>query len=99
MHRKKARSVLAKSPEKSATGPLVIFRPCCASSDDGCDEKSAAIVRCGSRRTERKRSGKNSAATGTGDLPFFRWRVYGAREASQGSALRSDRYEAQRMRP
>ena len=48
---------------------------------------------------ERERSGKKAAATGTSDLPFFRWRVYGAREASQGSALRSDRYAAQRMRP
>jgi hypothetical protein len=27
---------------------------------------------------------------------FFRWRVYGAREASQGSALCSDRCAAQR---
>lgn len=26
--------------------------------------------------TERKRSGKNSVATGTGNLPFFHWRVY-----------------------
>ena len=41
-------------------------------------------------RTERKRSQKKSAATGTSDLPFFRGRVYGARETSQGSALRSD---------
>ena len=24
------------------------------------------------------------------DLPFFRWQVYGARESSQGSALRCD---------
>src|SRR5271167_1425422 len=34
----------------------------------------------------------------SGDLPFFRWRVYGAREASQGSPLRSDRYAARTKR-
>ena len=43
-----------------------------------------------SRRPGRNRSQKNPAARGSGDLPFFRWRVYGAREPSQGSALRSD---------
>ena len=56
-------------------------------------------VRCGNRGTERMRSGKNSGPRGRDYLPFFRWRVYGAREASQGSALRSDRYAAERMRP
>jgi hypothetical protein len=47
---------------------------------------------------KNKRSWKNSAGTGTGYLHFFRSRVYGARKASQGSALRSYRYAAQRMR-
>ena len=46
----------------------------------------------------RNRSQKNPAARGSGDLPFFRWRVYGAREASQGSALRSDE-RAKNARP
>ncbi len=37
----------------------------------GAEPRWPSTVRCGSRRTERKRSGKNSAATGTVDLPFF----------------------------
>ena len=44
-----------------------------------------------------KCSGGKSAATEA--LPFLLWQVYGAREASQGSALRSDRNTAQRTRP
>ena len=42
-------------------------------------------------RTDRKKAQRGKiGGHGTGDLPFFRWGVYGAREASQESALRSD---------
>jgi hypothetical protein len=47
-------------------------------------------------RADRRKAPGGKDWTATGDLPFFRWRVYGAREASQGSALRSDRYAAQK---
>ena len=44
---------------------------------------------------QRQASGKPKPEKTSGgkkrDLPFFRWRVYGARESSQGSALHSDR--------
>src|SRR5271167_4342113 len=49
-------------------------------------------------KLQQQAARKNPAATGMGDLPFFRWRVYGAREASQGSALRSDE-RAKNARP
>ena len=64
----------------------------------GAEPSVAEYLRRSSRRTEGRCSGTNPEATGTRYLPFFRWRVYRAREASQGSALRSDRYAEQRTR-
>ena len=56
----------------------------------GAEHRWRSSLRWGSRRTGRKGNENKSAATETGALPFFRWRVYGARETSQGSALLSD---------
>ena len=50
----------------------------------------------GRKRAQRERIG---GPRGNGRSLIFSRRVYGAREASQGSALRSDRYAAQRTRP
>jgi hypothetical protein len=48
----------------------------------GAEHRWRSTRRWGSRRTGRKGSEKKSAATGTSDLPFFRGRVYGARETN-----------------
>src|SRR6266436_5214751 len=50
------------------------------------------------RQTGRKKAQREttSGPRGNGRSAIFSLRVYGAREASQGSALRCDRYAAQR---
>src|SRR5260370_29694546 len=53
------------------------------------------------RQTGRKRAQRETIGgpRGNGRSPIFSLRVYGAREASPGSALPSDPYAAQRTRP
>jgi hypothetical protein len=46
-------------------------------------QQQASPEETAARKTQRRQ--------GSGDLPFFRWRVYGAREPRQASPLRSDR--------